>query len=59
MWLRDGKMLKRFALGLVIVTVVLGIVFIGLNILDIDEEYRLHLPIARLRYFSFWIGQSY
>ena len=41
-------MSKRFALGLVLVTVALGIVFIGLNILDIDEDFRLHLPIAIL-----------
>ena len=41
-------MSKRFALGLVLVTVALGIVFIGLNILDIDEGFRLHWPIAIL-----------
>ena len=33
-------MFKRFALGLVLVTIALGIVFIGLNILDIDEDYK-------------------
>jgi hypothetical protein len=41
-------MSKQFALGIVLVTIVLGIVFIGLNILDIDEDFRLHLPIAIL-----------
>jgi hypothetical protein len=41
-------MFKRIALGLVLVTLALGIVFIALNILDIDEDFRLRLPIAVL-----------
>lgn len=45
---RDEEMLKRLALGIVIFILFAGIVFIGLNILDINEDYRLYLPIAVL-----------
>jgi len=41
-------MLKRFALGLVLIIIAIGIIFIALNILDIDEDYRLLLPIPVL-----------
>jgi hypothetical protein len=41
-------MVKRLALGLVVIIIALGILFITLNILDIDEDYRLHLPIPPL-----------
>jgi hypothetical protein len=39
---------KRVALGLVAFVFLAGIIFIGLNILDINEDYRLHLPVAVL-----------
>jgi hypothetical protein len=39
-------MLKRSALGLVIFIFLAGIVLIGLDVLDINEHYRLHLPVA-------------
>lgn len=42
------QMFKRFALGLAIAIIILGIIFIGLDILDIAEDYRLYLPIAIL-----------
>ena len=38
-------MLKRFALGLALAIISIGLIFIGLNILDISEGYRLYLPI--------------
>ena len=41
-------MFKWFALGLAVAIIFLGIVFIGLDILDIAEDYRLYLPIAIL-----------
>jgi hypothetical protein len=41
-------MFKWFALGLVVAIISLGIIFIGLDILDIAEGYRLYLPIAIL-----------
>jgi hypothetical protein len=41
-------MFKWFALGLALTIIILGIIFIGLNILDIDEDYRLYLPIPVL-----------
>jgi hypothetical protein len=41
-------MSKRLALGLVVLVLLVGVVFIGLNILDINESYRLHLPVAVL-----------
>jgi hypothetical protein len=39
---------KRFALGIVIVIAVLGALFLGLDIFDIEENFRLHLPTAVL-----------
>jgi hypothetical protein len=42
-WAKDR--LKRFVIGLTIFIVILGIVFLGLDILDIDEDYQLPLPI--------------
>ncbi|HEY77522.1 MAG TPA: hypothetical protein G4O09_00215 [Dehalococcoidia bacterium] len=41
-------MLKRLALGIVVLILFVGLVFIGLNILDINEDYRIYLPIAVL-----------
>jgi hypothetical protein len=41
-------MSRRLALGLVVFVLFAGIVFIGLNVLDINENYRLHLPVAVL-----------
>jgi hypothetical protein len=41
-------MLKKFAFIIAVVITGLGIFFIGLNILDIDEGYRLYLPVAIL-----------
>ena len=38
-------MFRRFALGLVVVIAVLGIIFAGLDIFDIEEDFRLHLSI--------------
>ncbi len=38
--------LKRTALSLTLTLIILGIIFIGLDILDINEDYRLHWPIA-------------
>jgi hypothetical protein len=43
---RDVKMFKRFALIIVIVISALGIVFVCLDIFDIDEDFRIHLPTA-------------
>lgn len=37
-------MLKRFALGIFLVIAALGIIFVGLDILDIDEDFRIYLP---------------
>jgi len=37
---------KRLAFGLAVVIVLIGIVFIGLDILDIAEDFRLNLSIA-------------
>ena len=42
--LRVAKMYRRFALGIVVVIAALGIIFIGLDIEDIGEGFRLHLP---------------
>ena len=42
------KMLKRFALGIAVIIVALGVFFLGLDILDIQEQFRLHLPVAVL-----------
>jgi hypothetical protein len=41
-------MLKRSAIGLTLVIIALGFIFIGLDILDIAESYRLYIPIAPL-----------
>ena len=41
-------MFRRFALGLVVVIAVLGIIFAGLDIFDIEEDFRLHWPLAIL-----------
>ena len=41
-------MLKRFAFGLTLAIVSLGIIFIGLDVLDIAEGYRLYLSIPIL-----------
>jgi hypothetical protein len=41
-------MFKRFAFITAIIIIGLGILLIGLNVLDIDENYRLYLPIALL-----------
>ena len=38
-------MLKRWAFGLVILIIILGVIFITLDILDIGENFRLVLPI--------------
>jgi len=38
--------LKRTALGLTLILIILGIIFIVLDILDIDEGYRLNWSIA-------------
>lgn len=46
--LLENLMFKRLALGLVIAVISLGVILIVLNILDIAENYRLHLPIAIL-----------
>lgn len=37
---------KWLAFGIVLVTIALGIIFISLDVLDIEESARLHLPIA-------------
>lgn len=37
--------LRRSALGILLLIVILGIFFLALNVLDIDENFRLHLPI--------------
>jgi hypothetical protein len=42
------EMFKRFALGLVLAVVAIGVTFVALNILDIGEDFRLHWPIAVL-----------
>jgi hypothetical protein len=41
-------MVKRLALGLTIVIIVLGMIFLALDILDINEDYRLLFPIPML-----------
>lgn len=41
-------MLKQFAFIIAVIITGLGIFFIGLNILDIDEDFRLYLPVAVL-----------
>jgi hypothetical protein len=41
-------MFNRFSLGLLILIVALGIVFIGLDVLDIGEDFRLYLSIPIL-----------
>lgn len=41
-------MFKRLASGVALVIILLGIIFIMLDILDIAEGYRLHWPIAVL-----------
>jgi hypothetical protein len=43
-FLGDVKMSKRFALVTVLVIAALGIVFIGLDMLDVEEDFRIHLP---------------
>jgi hypothetical protein len=45
---RDTEMAKRFALAIIIVILFLGIGLIGLDILDIDDGYLIHLPTAML-----------
>jgi hypothetical protein len=40
--------LKRPALYLAIIIIIVGIIFIGLDILDIAESYRLYWPIATI-----------
>lgn len=37
-------MFKRFALGIVVLVAALVIIFIGLDVFDIEEDFRLHLP---------------
>jgi hypothetical protein len=44
-FIRQINRLQRSALGILIFIVILGMVLLGLNILDIDEGYRLNLPI--------------
>lgn len=44
----DRQILKHPALWLALVFIALGIVFIGLDVLDIAEDYRLNWPIASL-----------
>ena len=41
-------MFKRLALGLALTIIALGIVFLALDIMDIEEDYRLLLPIPLL-----------
>lgn len=47
---------KRLALGLAVAIILLGVVFIGLDILDIAEDYRLNLSIAVLN--TIFIGPA-
>jgi hypothetical protein len=44
-YVRDWDMLKRYILGLFILIIVLGAVFLSLDVLDIDEAYNLPLPV--------------
>jgi hypothetical protein len=39
---------KKISIGLTIVVILLGLFFIGLDVLDIAEDYRLHISIAFL-----------
>jgi hypothetical protein len=39
---------KRFGLAIVLVTAILGIILIGLDIFDIEEDFRIHLPTSIL-----------
>ncbi len=48
MLLPANQTFKRVAFVIAVVITVLGIFLIGLNILDIAEDYRSHLPIATL-----------
>ena len=48
-------MLKRLAVGLVVIIIVLGIIFIILDILDIQEDYRLSLPMDILNLILIFI----
>jgi len=41
-------MSKRFTLGIVVVMAALGALFLGFDIFDIEEHFRLHLPTAIL-----------
>jgi hypothetical protein len=41
-------MLKRFALGPVVIIAALGVIFVGLDILDVVEIYGLPLPVSIL-----------
>lgn len=41
-------MYKRLALGLIFIIIAFGIIFLGLDILDIDEDFRLLWPIPIL-----------
>lgn len=47
-FLRDVKMAKRFGLGTVLVIAVLGIILVGLDVFDIKEDFRIHLPTSIL-----------
>jgi hypothetical protein len=42
---RDTDMLKRLAIGPVLVIAALGVIFVGLDILDVVEVYGLSLPV--------------
>ena len=37
-------MFKRFALGIFLVIAALGVIFVGLDILDVAEDFRIYLP---------------
>ena len=41
-------MLKRFALGPVVIIATLGVIFVGLDVLDVVEIYGLPLPVSIL-----------
>jgi len=47
-FLRDTSVVKRLSLGLVIIIIALCMTFLALDIFDIDEDYRLLLPIPIL-----------
>jgi hypothetical protein len=44
-YVKDWDMLKRYVFGLFILIIVLGAVFLSLDVLDIDEAYNLPLPV--------------